>query len=294
MPPARRTRPALVAALALMVFCFSSIARAQESSSSKKGLTWDWPKFRTSEYVVTGVVGAAALGVFAFGKPRSSPLWTGGILFDDAVRDAVRLRSPRARDRVRAISDITGIASLVLVLGVDSLTVPLVRGSPEVAFQLLLLDAEAFAFNSLFTASTFYSTGRARPSWDDCRKDPTFDPLCSPHDTASFWSGHTSQAFAAAGLSCAHHAYAKLYGGGAPDAVACAGAIALSATTGTLRLLGDRHHATDVATGALVGFGFGYGMPTLLHYAHPKNERRLGLAFTPMDGGAAFSAAGSF
>ena len=72
-----------------------------------------------------------------------------------------------------------------------------------------------------------------------------------------------------------------------------AGSIALSATTGTFRLLADRHHATDIVVGALVGFGFGYGMPTLLHYSQrSKDERRLGLALTPLDRGFALSAAG--
>jgi membrane-associated phospholipid phosphatase len=287
----------VAAAVASSVLLFSSLARAEGSTSTSRsdeqGLTWDWPTFRTSEYVATGVVGAAALGVFVFGKPRSSPYWTGGILFDDAVRDAVRVRSPRTRDRLRVLSDVTGISSFVLLLGVDSLAVPLLRGSSQVALQLLLLDAEAFAFNSLLTASTFYLTGRARPSYADCQRDPRFDPLCNPHDTASFWSGHTAQAFGAAGLSCAHHLYAKLYGGGAPDTLACAGAITLSATTSTFRLLADRHHATDIVVGALVGFG--YGTPTLLHYSQRSNDkRRLGLAFAPIDQGFALSAAGDF
>ena len=287
----------VAAALASLVFLVSALARAEgnSSTSDKSALTWDWPTFRTSEYVVTGVVGAAALGVFVLGKPRSKPLWTGGILFDDAVRDAVRVRSPRTRDRLRMLSDITGITSIVLLLGVDSLAVPLLRGSPQVAIQLLLLDAEASAFNSLLTASAFYLTGRARPSYADCQRDPSFDPLCNPHDTSSFWSGHTAQAFGAAGLSCAHHLYAKLYGGGAPDTLACAGAITLSATTNTFRLLADRHHATDIVVGALVGFGFGYGTPTLLHYTQRSDhERRIGLAFAPIEQGFALSAAGEF
>jgi membrane-associated phospholipid phosphatase len=283
--------------IGLLVVFSSALARAEPKprTDGKRALTWDFPVFRTSEYVATSVAGAAAIGVFVFAKPRSVPRWTGGILFDDALRDAVRLRSPQARDRVRMLSDVTGIASLVLLLGVDSLLIPLWRGSPRVAGQLLLLDAEAFAFNGLLTYSAFYSIGRARPSYDDCQRNPRFDPFCNPHDTASFWSGHTALAFAAAGLSCAHHSYVKLYGGGAPDAIACAGAIALSASTSALRVLGDRHHATDVLAGALVGFGFGYATPTLLHYSQPSGDsRRIGLALAPIEQGLGLSAAGAF
>jgi membrane-associated phospholipid phosphatase len=245
--------------------------------------------------VATGALGAAAIAVFVFAAPQQSPRWTSGILFDDSVRDAVRVRSPTARDRLRLFSDVTGVSSLVWVVGVDSLLVPLWRGSAPVALQLLLLDAEAFALNGVLTSSMFYLSGRARPSYADCQRDYRFDPLCNPRDTASFWSGHTALAFTAAGLSCAHHAYIKLYGGGAPDTLACAGAIGLSATTGTLRLLGDRHYATDIATGALVGFGIGYAVPTLLHYAQGAGaKRRVGIAFGPVERGALVSAAGRF
>jgi membrane-associated phospholipid phosphatase len=40
----------------------------------------------------------------------------------------------------------------------------------------------------------------------------------------------------------------------------------LATSDGLLRIVGDRHYATDVLAGAAIGFGFGYGMPTLLHY----------------------------
>jgi membrane-associated phospholipid phosphatase len=142
-------------------------------------------------------------------------------------------------------------------------------------------------------AAAFDLTARARPSYEECQRDPTFDPLCGAGSTASFWSGHTAQAFTAAGLSCAHHAYVKLYGGGAADTLACAGAITLGAATGSLRVIGDRHYVSDVFVGALVGFGFGYGMPTLLHYAGGP-ERRLGLSLVPTDSGLALGASGAF
>lgn len=293
----RTWRAGISALSSLLVLSTGSLAGAEPRAEARgqPALHWEYVAFRPSEYVLTSVVGVAAIGVFVFGSPRSSPRWTGGILFDDALRDALRIRSPSGRDRVRLLSDVTGVSSLLLAVGVDSLLVPLLRGSPRVAGQLLLLDAEAFALNSLITSSAFYSIGRARPSYADCHENPSFDPMCNPHDTAAFWSGHTAQAFTAAGLSCAHHAYVDLYGGGAWDTVACAGAIALSSATGALRIMGDRHHASDVLAGALIGFGFGYATPTLLHYSRPSPEkRRVGLALAPTTGGVALSAAGAF
>jgi hypothetical protein len=116
-----------------------------EPAAEPSEFVWKWPRFRTSEYITTGVVGAAALGVFFFAGLRDEPRWTGGILFDDAVRDAVRIRSRDGTATVRRLSDVTAIGVLVLTLGVDSLAVPLLRGSSDVAGQLLLLDAEALA-----------------------------------------------------------------------------------------------------------------------------------------------------
>lgn len=267
-------------------------ARAEPASESE--LVWKWPRFRPAEYVLTGVVGAAAIGVFFFAGIRDEPRWTGGILFDDDVRDALRVRSRDGAATVRRLSDVAAIGVLVLTLGVDSLAVPLFRGSSDVAGQLLLLDAEALAVNSLLTTSAFDLTARARPSYEQCQNDPTSDDLCGVGTTASFWSGHTAQAFTAAGLSCAHHAYAKIYGSALADVLGCAGAISLSAATGTLRVMGDRHYASDVLVGAVVGFGIGYGMPTLLHYTAGDEPRRVGIALVPSTSGLTLGASGRF
>lgn len=235
-------------------------------------MSWRYPTFRPAEYVATGVLGAAAIGVFAFAKGPTVPRWTGGILFDDAVRDAVRLRTPGGRDAIRLASDVTAVASVVIAVGVDSLAIPLARGSSAVALEAVLVDAEAFAVNSLVTTSAYTLIGRARPSYEDCRRNPSFDPLCNSGTNASFWSGHTALSFTAAGLSCAHHAYLHIYGGRTADALGCAGIITLASATVIFRVLGDRHFATDVITGAAVGFGIGYGVPTLLHYTAGRTE----------------------
>lgn len=250
----------------------------------ERELRWRGTPYHPLEAVGTALAGGAALAVVFGTKPAAEPRLTGGVLFDDAVRDGLRLRSPAARDAARAASDVTAVASLVLVLGVDSLAVPLFRGSPGVALRMLAVDLEAIAWNGLLTPSVYTLTARARPSRDDCLRDPAFDPLCNAGTSASFWSGHTAQAFNAAGLSCAHHAYLHLLGGGAPDAIACVGMVSLAATTGTLRVMGDRHHATDVLVGSLVGFGIGYGVPTLLHYfpyAHARRAGAAGLSIRP-------------
>ena len=56
-----------------------------------------------------------------------------------------------------------------------------------------------------------------------------------------------------------------------PDALACFGALAVATGAGTMRLVGDRHYATDLLAGATIGLAAGYLMPTYLHYrARPR------------------------
>ncbi|HEX4477147.1 MAG TPA: phosphatase PAP2 family protein [Polyangiaceae bacterium] len=267
-------------------------ATTSSDASEPPKLYWQWRKSPPLEYVATGLVGVGALGVFFLLKPQATPHWNSGILFDNAVRKTFRLHSPSGRDAARTFSNVTAITTLVLAVGVDSVLLPLVKKSPNVIEELLLIDAEALALNSLATTITFDEVGRARPSYDDCKRNRNVDPLCNSGNTASFFSGHESQAFTAAGLSCAHHQYLKFYGGGAPDTLSCIGNLTVAAGTGALRILGDRHYATDVLTGALVGFGFGYGMPVLLHYSF--RAERANVSVVPFGRGLGIDASGTF
>jgi len=235
---------------------------------------WDprWPKFRPSEYVLTSVTGAGALVLYFGVRDARTPRLSGGVLFDDFFRDTLRLRAPQQRDLARTISDWTALSAMSWVIAVDSLTVPLARGSSELSGQMLLMDAEAYSVSTLLTTLIFKSIARARPSYADCDRDPNYDPLCKLHPTGSFPSGHTNTAFTAAGLSCAHHLHVPLYGNKVADALACAGTLTLATATGTLRIAGDRHYATDVLVGALIGFGVGYGLPMLLHYGSSAQD----------------------
>ncbi|HYQ45978.1 MAG TPA: phosphatase PAP2 family protein [Polyangiaceae bacterium] len=246
---------------------------------------WDprWPKFRPSEYVLTGVTGSAALVLYFGVRDARTPRLNGGILFDDYFRDGLRLRGPAARDLARTISDWTALSAMTWVIAVDSLTVPLARGSTELSGQMLLMDAEAYSISTLLTTLIFKSIARARPSYADCERDPNYDPLCKLHPTGSFPSGHTNTAFTAAGLSCAHHLNVPLYGNKVADALACVGTLTLATATGTLRIAGDRHYATDVLVGALIGFGVGYGLPMLLHYGSSAQASSAANAMQPLD-----------
>jgi membrane-associated phospholipid phosphatase len=269
--------------LLLVALLMSSPASADEAQRAGE-LTWNptWPTFRPSEYAVTGVAGIASIGAFFLLSAPSTPHWTGGILLDNTLRDGLRLRSARLRDTARSLSDVTALTAVAVAVGIDSIVVPLLRHQPSIAEQLVLMDAESLALSTLLTTTMFDSIGRGRPSYEDCQRNPSFDPLCRTGDTASFPSGHTNAAFTAAGLSCAHHLHLALYGNQLADTLACAGEIFVAGATGGLRVVGDRHYATDVWAGAIIGFAFGYGMPTLLHYGKVGKGSAVSLTVLPV------------
>jgi membrane-associated phospholipid phosphatase len=276
----------------LACFLACQVARADEGTSNKRAgaLEWapEWTKFRPSEYAVTGAAGAASLAAFFFLTPPSKPDWTGGILADDAIRREFRLHSENARENARTASNYTAIAAIVWAVGVDSLLVPALRHKPDIALELTLMDAESFALSTLVTTTGFKTIGRARPSYEDCARDPSFDRLCRSGVTSSFPSGHVNGSFTSAGLACAHHLHLALYGNTFADTLACVGMIALATSTSALRVMGDRHYATDVWSGAAIGFAFGYGMPTLFHYGKAGTDAGGSLVVSPVGAGFPF------
>lgn len=278
--------PRLVAAASAFVLALAGARSARAADTDEPRLRWDdeWPRFRPAEYAVTGVLGPAALLEYTYLPGQKQPHWLGGVLFDDGVRNALRVRSPSGLQTVRTLSDAVSVGVITLTVGVDSLLVPLLRGSSDVALQGTAIDVEAFSISSIVVISLYDTVGRTRPSYFDCQRDPSFDPMCSNSPSDSFPSGHVDEVFTAAGLSCANHLYLRLYGRRWADALACARDLTLATTGGVLRIMGDRHYATDVLAGAAMGFGFGYGLPVLLHFGARRNDDRT-LSLAPMTGG---------
>jgi membrane-associated phospholipid phosphatase len=145
------------------------------------------------------------------------------------------------------------------------------------------MDAEAFAVSSVVTFSMYDLIGRARPLYADCQSDHS-GVGCNMSPTASFPSGHAANAFTSAGVSCANHSFLPIYGSRLGDALACARDVTLATTDGVLRIMGDRHYATDVIAGSIVGFGFGYGLPMLLHRRVSRAPSAGSWTLAPMTG----------
>jgi membrane-associated phospholipid phosphatase len=230
---------------------------------------WDpaWPEFGVGEYIA-GAVGIAAL-IAGRTLPVPSAHWRGGIGLDESARRALRLRTPAARRWARDASDI-GITINESWPFFDALLVAgWYRDSPHVAVQQALISAEVVAVTAGIQGLVSYLASRERPYGQECGAE--LDPLtrdCVNRDRYySFFSGHSSQSFAAAAVNCMHHSYVPLYGG-VGDRWACVGTFGVAVTTALLRVATDVHYISDVAAGALVGTATGLLLPWALHYRH--------------------------
>jgi membrane-associated phospholipid phosphatase len=246
----------------------------------RPALEWqsNWKRFSTTESIVTTALALqAASALLLYPTPKAN--WRGGILFDDGVRGALRLGDRSARDKAARWSDHLYHALLAYPLLVDTAVVTWgVRGSNDVATEMLAMNLEAYAFTGAIAVSA-EKLGRVRPAARGCQDDPSYSDKCGKAAdlNSSFLSGHTSLAFASAGLMCAHHQNLELYGGGVADVLACLGALSAASTAGVLRVMSDNHYASDVLLGMGVGLLGGYGLPTLLHYSHGRSAHDTGL-----------------
>src|SRR5206468_1673728 len=115
----RRASPLAVSLIASAVALL--VARRTWAADAPPRLRWsdDWPRFRTSEHVAMGVIGALAVSTFFWGYP-TTPSARGPILLDGPARVALRLSSSEARRTAAALSDLTFYLLLVYPVMVDA------------------------------------------------------------------------------------------------------------------------------------------------------------------------------
>lgn len=193
-----------------------------------------------------------------FTKAPDKPRWTQGVLFDDSVRDALLPSSQAARARAATLRDVGffGLPAFLLLADAGLMTW-IVQGRADGALQLALVDLEALAITSILTTVAQRSVGRVRPFLLACASEPN-RPECSSSSNernTAFLSGHASIAFATASLLCVEHSRFELYG--KADFVICPLPLAAATGTGVLRIVSDKHWATDVLAGAALGSAVG-------------------------------------
>lgn len=246
----------------------AALCTVTTATRSNADLQWkdEWPRFRATEAIVTGVTGAALITLYLI--PRVPPTWGKPVLFDEALRNTFRTDDTTVRDNWQRWSTYGYYSMIAYPVLIDGLLVPLARGSSEVAAQTTLINLEAFAITGFLFRVTEATFRRARPYvWECVERTGSYDS-CKDSGlggTNSFISGHTALAATGAALMCTHHARLGLYGN--PwDAVACGLGIAVAGAVGIGRMVTDNHYATDVIAGAIVGGLSGWLVPTALHY----------------------------
>jgi membrane-associated phospholipid phosphatase len=224
----------------------------------RRGLHWHahWNRVGVPEYVLAPVLSALGAALTFWVQPASDANWTGPALFDAPARDALTITS-----------DALLWGSVAHTMIVDPLVVAwAARGSSEVAWQMTVINAQAYALTLSINALTKRLVERERPWGDVCTADPDSARCERRGRYESFYSGHAALTATSAGLTCAHHTQLKLYGNELADSLTCVGALAFTAATGALRVSSDNHWATDVLVGHVVGYATGYFIPTLRFY----------------------------
>lgn len=289
-----RTIPLVVALVIAAAPAHAQTSPAPTEAAPAPSLWRDaWPSFSWAEGAATVAAGAAT-GVLALQTPPDQPRWQGGILFDDAIRSAVRLESTQGRQSLRRVGDMPYYLAPLLPLVVDPLVVAwLVRRDPKLTYNLAFMGLEAFSYAGLLSFVSTRISLRERPDTTECRRQHPDFVGCEA-DTEAFWSGHTSIVAVSAGLVCAHHQHLPLWGSPLADATACALATTGAFVTAGSRLLADRHYASDVIVGMGVGFSIGYAVPVLLHYSRKTAGVTVSVQPSALGEGASLSAVGSF
>lgn len=245
-----------------------------------KTIEWKahWKPFRTSEYVGTAaLVAADVLIVLKVRDP--DPRWDGALPFDGSASTLLRGGSGPTRELAQKVSDRMHEANFFFGLLEAPLSAGVGHGRWDVFWQTAWMNAEAYAVAGFVQLLSARLVGRVRPFRERCLAAGAAGegeefPCKEGGTTLSFISGHAMTSFVSAGLTCAHHSKMPLWGGGSNEVAACS-LILLSATaTGALRVVADKHYASDVIIGAVLGFGIGWGLPNLLHYGRDPSPKR--------------------
>jgi membrane-associated phospholipid phosphatase len=270
----------------------------------------DWPRVKVAEAVAAL---AFTIGDTEFEDHVPLPnhaSWTQPILFDTWARNTFRGRTAAIQSFASTSTNIMFEAGSLVPLVVDDYFAAAgLHQNADVAWQLAVIDFNAFGLAGLVSLGAEHAVGRARPYTLSCEngvvrdsEGHTLQTCGGGNDFRSFYSGHASATATTAGLVCVHHQHLPLFGGGFADLAPCLAMIAVSAATGVLRLVYDEHWASDVMVGWFDGFVSGYVLPSLMHFGfggRPPGEVVVGdlrgaPTLLPCPGGAALGLVGTF
>lgn len=243
-------------------------AHAQDDADDT--LRWDdrWTRVHPVEYANAGLLLGGVIAS-SLTLEQNVDATEGGVMWDDPIRRKLVLGNKKHRDTAVIVGDVFYYGLFfypnVVDLGIVTLAV---HQSTDVAWQMFIINTQAYALTGLVSTLTQRLVGRSRPFAPECATDPDYDIECDDpvNRSQGFISGHAAIAFTGAALMCSHHAHLPLYGGGAGDVLACTTGLLGATISGMSRVVADRHYASDVIAAAFVGISSGYLLPELIHY----------------------------
>ena len=132
----------------------------------RSGLHWHghWRQAGVREYVTISALASGTVAVRFLAPPATSPSWTGPVLFESAVRNALRIDSAGGRQTAATISDALFAWEVLHPTVIDPLLFAWwLRESPFVAWQMMLIDAQAYAFTFFMSDVVKRVAARQRP-----------------------------------------------------------------------------------------------------------------------------------
>jgi membrane-associated phospholipid phosphatase len=282
--PSREPSAGIASALALLVWLATAASAAADDPDLR--LRPQLSRFTTTQYALTAAMAVSLLASHALIEPASQARWQGGIFLDDDARSMLAARSKAGRRIAASASDVLSLGLVLYPFAIDALFVTgIIHHDIGLATQLGLIGLQSVLLTALVTDLTKDLVGRARPDAELCAAGE--ESACGSTNR-SFLSGHTSSAFVGAGLICANHQNLKLYGDGPGGAIACGLSLSAATVAGTLRIVADRHHMTDVLAGAALGLAAGYLLPNLTNFDFGKSRDESNGVVTPMLGNGTF------
>ena len=247
-------KPAVFAWVMILVLVWPWATRAAEPAD------FEYPLHISIPLTTLGLSVWIAGEVFKKDLVPEQGRWTQTNPLDDAVRSALVWNYSHRDDANMASNIVLGSIPLaglgaLLFTDRDGWSAPTSSRTKQVGLGVLIM-LESASVAMLANQIVKFVALRERPY---TRSGPY--PENDPDSRLSFYSGHTTTAFALAVSG------ATLYDmrGGRYPGVVWGVALALAAGVGYLRIGADKHYFTDVLVGALVGAAAGYLVPKLFH-----------------------------
>lgn len=240
------------------------------------GTTWEpqWGRPGWFDAALAAAFIGGSMGIqYGIGRP-DKPNWVGPSGPDRWMHDALLAPTEDGQALAGRASDVLLFSSIIAPLIVGPGVEWLANEHSDAAAKLALIDATSLSFALFSSTAIKHLVGRQRPPLGACWEDNS-GPGCAERDTLSFPSGHTTMAFAGAGLVCLNTEQLHPLGGGW-DKAACYTALGAATATGVLRMVSDSHYATDVLAGAALGLTAGYLLPKWLYFGFNGHGGLLG------------------